>query len=331
MAEDIILTGSSSDGFPSGFFSNSGGVEIQDAGAAGRVVVTAGTLTLSAGGAIASRTFGAGQGGDITLQVRELQLTEGAVISATSSEAGDAGRIRLTATETFLSENSAVTTSAATADGGNITLEARLVRLRDSVLTAEARGVNQQGSDGGNVTIHAGFVILDHSQVQANAFGGNGGNIVLAAEEAFLADPQTCADQACLNASSQLGVAGTIAVNTPIADLSGIVTPLPQTFTPATALLRQRCAERLREGEISSFILAGRDGVPLEPDGLLLDPLAQAPPPEESLASVGRLHRGQSDHSQSREWPGHEFASAVWDGTCGSWLEERETLPLPAH
>src|SRR5262249_2005434 len=36
---------------------------------------------------------------------------------------------------------------------------------------------------------------------------------------------------------------------------------------------QSRCAERLREGTVSRFVVGGRDGVPLEPGSLLLSPL----------------------------------------------------------
>ena len=45
--------------------------------------------------------------------------------------------------------------------------------------------------------------------------------------------------------------------------------PLPHTFVPATALLRERCAERRRGGQASSFVVAGRDGMPAEPGSVL--------------------------------------------------------------
>jgi subtilisin-like proprotein convertase family protein len=238
---------------------------MRNAGAAGTITIQglpkahtpAASVTIT-NGALLTRAEGDGPGGDITVQATAVTLN-GATIAATTAGVGDAGEITITATDTLLSTHSAVTTAAEAAGGGNIALAAPFVRLTDSVLTTEARGTAQQGSNGGNVTLRAGFVILDGTQVQANAFGGNGGRITIAADDAFLADTQTCADQACLDPSSELGVAGTVAVTTPTADLSGVVTPIPQTFTPAAALLRQRCAERLRGGEISSFILAGRE------------------------------------------------------------------------
>src|SRR5262249_50103652 len=52
--------------------------------------------------------------------------------------------------------------------------------------------------------------------------------------------------------------------------------PVPMAFAPAVELLRSRCAERLRVGTVSRFVVGGRDGVPLKPGSLLLSPLEQA-------------------------------------------------------
>ena len=275
-AEAVTITG-----LGSGIFTNAAGT-----GNAGAVVITATDVSLVNRASISATTSSSGTGGDIALTAPTIELGNGAVIAAESTGTGNAGSVSITATDTFLSTDSAVTTAAETAGGGDIELESRLVRLTDSALTAEAQGVDQQGSDGGNVTIRAGFVILDHSQMQANAFGGNGGNIVIEVEDAFLADTETCAGQVCLDASSRLGVAGIVEVSNPTADLSGVVTPLPQTFTQAAALLPQRCAERLQGQPVSTFVLAGRGSVPLQPGGALPSPLYRAE--REVAASTGR-------------------------------------------
>jgi large exoprotein involved in heme utilization and adhesion len=121
---------------------------------------------------------------------------------------------------------------------------------------------------GGNITIDPAFLLLERSQIRADAFAGQGSNIRITAG-VLLADPASG-----ISASSALGVSGTVAIHAPVADLSGTVAPLPQTFAQTAALLRQRCAERLREGKVSSLVLAGRSGIPAEPDGGLPSPLA---------------------------------------------------------
>jgi len=252
----------------------------QGNGGAGTVTVR-GTDTVSItgrGSGLFSNTAGRAMGGDIDLQAHMIELADGAEISAESTgvddNAGNAGTLTITAGDTvLLRQGSAITTLAEQAGGGNIMLRgSQLIRLTDnSRVTAEARG---EASDdrGGNVMVKAPFVILDHSDIQANAFRGNGGNITVNATEAFLADVETCANEACLDASSELANPGRIEVQAPVTDLSSIVVPLPQRFAQAAELLRQYCAERFRGGEVSSFILAGREQVPIEPDGVLPSP-----------------------------------------------------------
>jgi large exoprotein involved in heme utilization and adhesion len=186
----------------------------------------------------------------------------------------------MTTSDTFLSEQSTVTTAASQADGGNITVTApTLVRLRDSRLTASVGGGPQ--TVGGNITIGSQFVLLENSQVSANAFAGRGGNVQITAE-VFLADP---ASQ--VSASSALGITGAVDIRAPVTTLSGVVAPLPLAFASAAAVLRDPCATRLRTGHISSLVVAGRDGVPPEPEGGLPSPLAwatlEASPPAETL------------------------------------------------
>jgi len=51
------------------------------------------------------------------------------------------------------------------------------------------------------------------------------------------------------------------------------VTLLPETPLKATELLRAACAARFAGGKTSSLVVGGRDGLPLEPGGLLPSPL----------------------------------------------------------
>jgi len=116
----------------------------------------------------------------------------------------------------------------------------------------------------------AGFFSKD--EILANAFAGTGGNITIVAGQAVLADPSSVID-----ASSSLGVSGTISINSPVTNLSGTIAPLPQGFLQAAALLAQRCAARMG-GTYSTFVVAGREGLPLEPGGLLPSPVYEAGP-----------------------------------------------------
>jgi filamentous hemagglutinin family protein len=236
-------------------------------GDAGDIVLEVGRLTLTGRAQIETSTAGSGRGGTIQISAREIQLHNGAVITARSTGMGAAGRIRIEATETFRSRGGRVTTESSRAGGGQIELRAgALVLLLDqSALTTTVQG---GGGDAGNLTIDAPFVVAEASQITANAFGGQGGNVRIGGEVVFV-DP---ASQ--VSASSTLGVQGTIDIQAPVTNLSSVVTPLPERMVSEAGLLRDRCAARLWEGRVSSLVERGRTGVPANPDGVLPSRLA---------------------------------------------------------
>jgi hypothetical protein len=88
--------------------------------------------------------------------------------------------------------------------------------------------------------------------------------------EPLLTDP-TGLDR--VSASSEKGISGVVDLRAPVTTLSEAIVPLPQAFVDVTALLPARCAARLSGGTYSSLVVGGRDGLPLEPGGVLPSPL----------------------------------------------------------
>jgi large exoprotein involved in heme utilization and adhesion len=233
-----------------------------------------------------SNTQGHERGGDIDVAVTHLQLSNGGIISASSTGTGDAGTIRLQIGDTFRSDNGMVTTATEGAGGGAIALTAgRLVHLINSEVTTTVRG---GGGDAGNIMVDSPFIVLEGSQIIANAFEGMGGNIRIGAE-VFLADPASL-----VSASSTLGIQGTVDIQSPITSLSGALAPLPQAFVSAAALLPTRCAARAPGSTYSSLILSGREGLPLDPGGLLPSPVILDPRVGADPAGAGEPHRSQT-------------------------------------
>jgi filamentous hemagglutinin family protein len=205
------------------------------------------------------------KGGDITIQAGEVQLTNGALISAESSGKGDAGNIDI-ATGSLSMRDSSITTEAKQADGGNIHIQAGyMVNLIDSKITASVGGGPK--TVGGNITIDPHYVILNDSQIIANAYEGKGGNIRIIAD-VFLASPESVVD-----ASSALGIDGTVDIRAPITNISGTLAPMQGKFLSTEMLLRDRCIARIRGERISSFVVTGRDGLPVRPGGVLPSPI----------------------------------------------------------
>jgi hypothetical protein len=239
----------------------------ESTGNAGDIRLEVGRLTLTSGAFIISGADGLGHGGDIQVQARQVELTNDAFLGAESSGAGDAGNLQIHAADTFRSRNSGMSTESVQSGGGKIDLSAgQIVELVDSQVTTTVQG---GAGDAGNITIDPRYVILNNSQVIARAVEGNGGNIRIGAD-VFLASPTSVVD-----ASSQKGISGTIDIQGAVSNLSGLITPLPQGYLSTATLSEDRCAGR-REGQVSSFVVAGREGMPLQPGGVLPSPLYEA-------------------------------------------------------
>jgi len=241
-------------------------VHCDDPGKGGSIHVSAERLEVLYGGRVASETSTPGLGGDIEVTANQVMLFNDGEISAKSKGSGDAGNIYISAADSFLMTDSAVTTEASQADGGNIKVDTEyMVDLRDSEITASVGGGPE--TIGGNISIDPEYVILNNSKIIANAYEGRGGNISIFAD-VYLADPASIVD-----ASSALGIDGQVDIRAPINQVSGIRNPLPKDFRSALALLREPCMVRLQGGKYSSFVIKGRDGLPLEPGGFLPSPI----------------------------------------------------------
>ena len=209
-----------------------------------------------------------GTGGDINISAgQSVILDNGSLITASSTGEGNAGNIVINAGQQYVSTNSSVTTKSERASGGNITVLATgLVHLTNSELNASVEGSST--TVGGSILIDPVYVILENSQILAQATQGQGGNINLFYTGAFLTDSSSV-----ISASSQFGQSGTVTIQSPISPASGKIVPLGQKPLLTTSLLSQRCAA-IAGGNISSFTVAGRDGLPAEPGGWLSSPLA---------------------------------------------------------
>jgi large exoprotein involved in heme utilization and adhesion len=126
-----------------------------------------------------------------------------------------------------------------------------------TIATAVGRG---QGA-GGNVTLSIPLLVLRASTISANAFGGPGGNIRIGTQTFFKS-----ADSS-VTASSQLGIDGTITLDSPALDPTGeLLAPVP-VFLDAGAVLAGRCGARLA-GRASSLVVAPRGDSASYPDEL---------------------------------------------------------------
>jgi large exoprotein involved in heme utilization and adhesion len=226
-----------------------------------------GDFSITTQGATSADSLGAGKGGDITIAARNATLIEGGKISSTGYETGDAGNVSITAVNTLLMKDSAITTEAMHADGGDIFISAPyMVRLDGGRITASVGGGAE--TTGGNISIDPQYVLLKNGRITANAFEGQGGNIEIVSD-VFLADPGSVID-----ASSSLGIDGQVDIRSPISQVNGLISPLSKDFRSVVALLRKPCMARVHRGDYSSFMIKGRDSLPVEPERFLSSPLS---------------------------------------------------------
>ena len=233
-------------------------------GIGGNIDVNANTISMSKGARIMSDSSGLGVGGNVSITAGLLQLTQGATISAKSSSSGYAGNITLDV-GTLESNLSTISTDAAMTDGGDITVKARdLVILRDSEITTSVDGGPE--TTGGNIKIDPRYVILDDSRIIANAYEGHGGSVKIVAG-VFLASPESV-----VSASSQLGIDGTVDIQSPIKNISGTLAPVSGSYLQTAEVVRDRCVARIKGSSQSSLTVSGRDGLPPRP-GMVLPAL----------------------------------------------------------
>jgi filamentous hemagglutinin family protein len=213
-------------------------------------------------------------GGNISLAA---SATVNLLNSSVDASAGSHGGNVTVDPQSVVLNNSTIASSAGTGTGGNITIEpASTVYLLKSTLNARSASGNGgdilvAGPSGntGTGTAGAPLVTLNQSGVIANAPKGHGGDIMFIAKGFLLSG-------GLIDASGAEN--GTVEIRSPNVDLTGIVVPLPASLLDAESQLQPYCGIKLA-GAISSFLVVGRGGVPLQPSGAL--PSLGLPPTDE--------------------------------------------------
>ncbi|NEU75635.1 filamentous hemagglutinin N-terminal domain-containing protein [Hassallia byssoidea VB512170] len=214
-----------------------------------------------------------GKAGDLTIETGQLIVKDTAQVTVNSQGTGDAGELKITAGTIRLDNQGKLIAETASGNGGNILLRANdlLVLRRGSQISTTA-GNDRAGGNGGNITINTPFIIAvpnEDSNISANAFSGRGGRVNITANGVygiqFRRQPTLQSD---ITASSQLGVAGVVEINTPDIDPSRGLIPLPAVVVNSPGLIASNCNAFIgKKG--SEFTITGRGGLPLSPDDFL--------------------------------------------------------------
>ena len=229
-------------------------------------------LRLTHTGSISSDASGNAPGGNIIITSPDIDMGSGGTISASSTGSANAvaGSISITFADTLSMRGASITTQSSQADGGNISIVSTgsVLQLIGGELSTS---VQASFGNGGNITLGSNahpidVVLLSNSQVLAQAVQGHGGDITVFADTYL-------SSGSIVDASSRESISGNVNINARITDLSDSLTQLPGDMLQAANLLRSQCQARVAEGKASSLVVAGREGTPPQPDGLLWSPL----------------------------------------------------------
>ncbi|HUK82255.1 MAG TPA: filamentous hemagglutinin N-terminal domain-containing protein [Verrucomicrobiae bacterium] len=251
----------------------------------GGIQISAGSLELQHMGSIFTDSFGSGPSGNVEIKAGSVTLTGSSTIKAAGEADGPAGGVSVQVDDSLkMTDHSALEVSAANNDGGDISVTAgKDIQVKHSQITAEAAqnggnieltaarriyllhsplSANAHLGNGGNITFDPTYVVLNNSPVTAQVdVQGNGGMVTVNSDFFFTSDSP-------FNVSTPSGIPGTVVVTAPTIDLSASLVPLPSDLIDAESLLRPDCGVRLA-GNISSFVVLGRGGLPLDPGGFV--------------------------------------------------------------
>jgi filamentous hemagglutinin family protein len=251
----------------------------------GSLHISANTIDLEHMGSFFTTSYGIGAGGNVEVNTGHLTLGSSSTISASGQSTGPAGTLSIrSGSDIQLTGNSAITTSALQSSGGDIHVDAgQNIQVTDSQITAQAGpggGGNitltapsmiyllngtltaQADGDGGNLSIiNPVFFIMNNGGLISKSTSANGGNITILSDYFFQSG-------STIDASAPFGLPGTVSVSAPEVDLSGSLIGLPSNLLDAENQLRPDCAVRLNGG-VSSFIMLGHGGLPIEPGGFV--------------------------------------------------------------
>ncbi|TAF56827.1 MAG: filamentous hemagglutinin N-terminal domain-containing protein [Oscillatoriales cyanobacterium] len=192
-----------------------------------------------------------GNAGSLDLTVGDLIVRNGGQISVSSDNQGSTGDLQIQAETIAVINGGQITGESVIGDRGNIRITSDTLQLRnqgriDANATREATG--------GNVFVVSDTIaVLDASTISANAVAGSGGQINLQTLGLFLAPDST------IEASSQFGLNGIVAIETPDLQTAAGLIELSSSPLDASQLIANACSATRQGGRFTNI---GRDGFP---------------------------------------------------------------------
>ncbi|BAY09011.1 beta strand repeat-containing protein [Calothrix sp. NIES-2098] len=261
----------------------SDGVQISastsSSGKAGNINLNVGeniTITGSGTGLFASTSENStGKGGSIIIDPRIMKIRDGATISTNSQGEGIGGDIKLTAGSLTL-DNGKISAETRSSKGGNITLNVQdLLLLRNGSQISTTAGTAFAGGDGGNINFDGKFIVAipnENSDISADAFAGNGGNIQINAQGIFGIESRAKpTDKSDITASSEQGISGAINLNQPDnSSLQNSFSQLSPNVIDTNALIANSCIARGSKKQENSFTITGSGALRNSPGDVLI-------------------------------------------------------------
>jgi filamentous hemagglutinin family protein len=265
------------------FVTNSGEISTNSngPGVAGDILIKAQQVVVD-NGTISSDSSGTGASGSVIIDPASISILNDSNVSAKATGGGASGNVELTADVVTIA-NSIVSTESASGGGGNITITAPvLLQIIDGVVSAT---VQNGAANAGNVTINAGLLILDQSLISANAFEGQGGKLLITAR-GLIATPGSV-----LSASSERGVNGEVDVNTLSNDVTSGLVELSGVLVQDASRLACTVAPAGPQDPFSNVIVHGRGEYDFDPDAPGIASYSLALSAEDRLAASGTTGR----------------------------------------
>jgi large exoprotein involved in heme utilization and adhesion len=221
--------------------------------------------------------------GDIIINTGSIFLDNSSFISTENLGSGNSGNIKINVIDDSFINNAIIDSNSFAGGGGQIEIEAgNLLYLNNSRIVSSVAGLSTE-KNAGDLTLASRLLVLDDgSRIEAKANLARGGNVQITAD-ALLRSPDSVID-----ASSRVGLSGTITIAAPNTDVSSGMVVLPETFFDASTHLRETCAARGGR-PASSFNAGGRGGMPPDPGAPLASSLF-GQPLEQQTATLSPTH-----------------------------------------
>ncbi|MBD2451939.1 filamentous hemagglutinin N-terminal domain-containing protein [Nostoc sp. FACHB-152] len=222
-----------------------------------------------------ARSRGSGDAGSLNIFTSKLTVRDNARVTVENLGSGDAGNLTIQARDVRLDKNAIITAETTSGRGGNISLEdLDFLLLQDNSQITTNADTSKVGADvaGGNIDIDSKVIVAtlrENSDITATAFKGRGGNINITTDGLFGIAPFSGLNPRNnitndITAASELGINGTIQINTPDESNRGIV-ELPAEVVDASNAIAQGCSGNIAKTR-SEIIVTGRGGLPPSPN-----------------------------------------------------------------